>query len=84
MQITEILKDAKGKLVGLKQTLRGIQQNKVSLVYLANDVEENIVRTINKQCQEKGIPLIPVNLTQKELGRICQIEVGAAVVSLVQ
>lgn len=66
MQISEIIKDTRGKLVGLKQTLRGIQQNKVSVVYIANDVEDNIIRTINKQCQEKGIPLIPLNLTQKE------------------
>ncbi|MGE5606310.1 MAG: ribosomal L7Ae/L30e/S12e/Gadd45 family protein [Bacteroidota bacterium] len=33
-------------------------------------------------CEDKKIPITTLNLTQKELGRLCQIEVGASVVAI--
>jgi large subunit ribosomal protein L7A len=81
--MVQAIKEAKEKIVGLKQTLRAIQQDHVNTVYIADDVEEHILRKITGLCQEKEIPLIKANLTQKELGRLCQIEVGAAIVSIV-
>jgi large subunit ribosomal protein L7A len=77
------IKEAKNKIIGLKQTLRAIQQDKVQIVYIANDIEEHILRQITEICGQKSVPLISLNMNQKELGRICQIEVGAAVVSLI-
>lgn len=76
------LKDVKDKIVGLKQTLRALQQDKVEKVYIANDVEEHIVRKVTEVCRDKQVPLVRLNCHQRELGRICQIEVGAAVVAL--
>ena len=80
--MVQTIKDAKEKIIGLKQTLRAIQQDRVSVVYIASDVEDHINRKISEPCLEKGIPIIPTHLGQKELGRLCQIEVGAAVVAL--
>lgn len=82
--MVQAIKEAREKIVGLKQTLRAVQQNRVNAVYIAEDVEEHIVRKISGPCQEKQIPLIKTNMTQKELGRLCQIEVGAAIVSIVK
>lgn len=84
IQDIQIIKETKNKIIGLKQTLRAIQQDKVKTVYIANDIEEHILRQITEICEQKAIPLIPLNFDQKELGRFCQIEVGAAVVSLIQ
>lgn len=84
IQDIQIIKEAKNKIIGLKQTLRAIQQDKVKSVYIANDIEEHILRQITEICEQKTVPLIPLNINQKELGRFCQIEVGAAVVSLIQ
>lgn len=83
-QDIQTIKEAKNKIIGLKQTLRAIQQDKVQVVYIANDIEEHILRQITEICQQKAIPLIPLNVNQNEVGRFCQIEVGAAVVSLIQ
>jgi large subunit ribosomal protein L7A len=83
-QDIQTIKEAKNKIIGLKQTLRAIQQGKIQKVYIANDIEEHILRQITEICQQKTVPLISINVNQKELGRICQIEVGAAVVSLIQ
>jgi large subunit ribosomal protein L7A len=83
-QDIQTIKDAKNKIIGLKQTLRAIQQDKVQVVYIANDIEEHILHQITEICHQKTVPLIPLNVNQKELGRFCQIEVGAAVVSLIE
>jgi large subunit ribosomal protein L7A len=82
--MVQAIKEAKEKIVGLKQTLRAIQQEKVSVVYMANDTEDHVFRKISELCQEKEVPLIPANLNQKELGQLCRIEVGAAVVALIK
>lgn len=80
----QAIKDAKEKIVGLKQTLRAIQQDIISEVYVANDVEEHILRKITGSCQGKEIPVISSDLSQKELGRLCRIEVGATVVGILK
>lgn len=81
---SQIIKESKNKIIGLKQTLRAIQQDKISQVFIAGDVEEHITRKINEACMEKQIPMIALNLTKKELGKLCQIEVGASIVAIVK
>lgn len=78
------IKNIKTKVIGLKQTLRAMQQDAVKTVYIANDLEEHILRKIVESSREKNIPLLMVGLSQKELGRVCQIEVGAAVVAILK
>ena len=84
MQVSQAIKEASRKIVGLKQTIRAIQQDRIKEVYLASDTEDYIVRKITDSCREKGIPLIPANLSQKEIGRLCKIEVGAAIVGILK
>lgn len=81
-QVGQILKETHNKVIGLKQTLRAIQQDKISRVFIASDIEEHITRKIKDLCEAKNIPIIALNITQKELGRLCQIEVGASVVAI--
>ena len=81
-QAVQIIKESKDKLIGLKQALRAIQQDKVVQVYIASDIDDHIINKIATSCLDKKIPFTTLNLTQKELGRICQIEVGASVVAI--
>lgn len=74
--------DAKEKIVGLKQTLRAVQQNKVTVVYLANDIDESIFRRVKTALRGKNVKMITARIGQKEFGRLCGIEVGASVVAL--
>ncbi|HOJ76605.1 MAG TPA: ribosomal L7Ae/L30e/S12e/Gadd45 family protein [Bacillota bacterium] len=78
------LRENPNKVIGLKQTLRAIQQDNVKAVYIANDLDEHVIRKITEPCNEKKIPLLMVNLSKKEFGKLCQIEVGAAVVALLK
>ena len=70
------------KIIYLKHTLRSIQQDKVVQVFVASDIEDHITNKIVASCEDKKIPITALNLTQKELGKICQIEVGASVVAI--
>lgn len=83
-QASQIIRESKNKIIGLKQTLRAIQQDRISQVFIAGDIEEHITRKINEACAEKQIPMIALNLTKKELGKLCQIEVGASIVAIIK
>lgn len=83
-QAIEIIKEKKEKVIGLKQTLRAIQQDKVAQVFIASDIEDHITRKITVSCEDKKIPITTVDLNQKELGKICRIEVGASVVAIMK
>jgi large subunit ribosomal protein L7A len=86
MKVTAMqqIKDVKEKIVGLKRTLRALQQGKVKMVYVADDIEEHVLRKISDACRETDVPLTRLSYCQRELGRFCQIEVGAAVVALLK
>ena len=76
--------EAKEKVVGLKETLRALQKDMVSAVYLANDVDESLRRRVSAALREKNVQMIPVRIGRKEFGRLCGIEVGASVVALLR
>ncbi len=78
----EAVLKAKNKVVGLKQTLRAVQQDRVRTVYVANDVDEKILWKVKNAVRGKNIELITTRFGQREFGRLCGIDVGASVVAL--
>ena len=77
-------RDPKTRMVGLKQTLRALLQDRVTLVYVADDVDDHIKRKVAVACAERGVELRSAGMSQAELGSMCRIEVGAAVVSVLK
>jgi large subunit ribosomal protein L7A len=75
---------ASKKVIGLKQTIRALHQGRVEKVFYAADTEEHLIRRVAPVCEEFGVPILPLKLSQKELGKLCQIEVGAAIVAIVR
>ena len=71
------LKEASKKTIGTKQTLKALEKDKVSLVFIALDAEEHVITNLKEMCVKKGIETVPV-ATMKELGAACGIQVGAA------
>jgi len=67
----------KGCIVGTKQVLRALAEDKLDCVYLANDVDEALHLRLRTACEGRGVQIHPV-LTMKELGQACGIQVGAA------
>ncbi|MBR0277491.1 MAG: ribosomal L7Ae/L30e/S12e/Gadd45 family protein [Clostridia bacterium] len=71
------------KVVGLKQTVRAIDEENVSKVFLACDISPDIFEKISIMCKEKGIEVEHIK-TMKEIGNICKIDVPAAVAAILK
>ncbi len=79
----ERLKAAKQKTVGLKQTLKAVEKGQAKIVFIADDAEQHVTRPLLKLCSEKAVP-VEVVAGMEELGKACNIEVGAATAAVLQ
>lgn len=77
------LTKAAKKVVGCKQSLKAIEKGLASLVFLARDAEDRIRRPLLDLCRSRQIPMVEVD-SMIELGRASGIQVGTAVVVIVE
>ncbi|WP_195576684.1 ribosomal L7Ae/L30e/S12e/Gadd45 family protein [Paenibacillus sp. 1001270B_150601_E10] len=75
------LQDAKVK-IGTKQTLKMVEQDLAIEVYVALDADAKLISRITNLCRKKAVKITEV-ATMKELGKVCGIDVGAAMVAVV-
>ena len=71
------LKNSTKKTIGTKQTMKAVQKNTATLVYVAGDAESHVSNPLVELCKEKGIEVVIVD-SMLELGKACGIEVGSA------
>ncbi|HAS74607.1 MAG TPA: 50S ribosomal protein L7ae-like protein [Clostridiales bacterium UBA8960] len=76
MQQNELAKHSKIS-VGVKQSTKAIQLDKAKILYVAKDADNNVINPIIELATEKAVDVVFVE-TMKELGRACNIDVGAA------
>ncbi|MBF4695853.1 ribosomal L7Ae/L30e/S12e/Gadd45 family protein [Fusibacter ferrireducens] len=76
MQINELSNNPK-LVIGVKQTTKVLASGHAELVFIAKDAEQHVVRRIIQLATEQEIEIIFID-TMKELGRACNIDVGAA------
>lgn len=69
--------DKLNMMVGYKQTLRAINEDKADRVYLAEECDDKIRLSVEAAAENKKIQLFYVK-SMRELGSICGIEVGAS------
>ena len=69
--------DRKHLLVGYKQTMKAIAQNRAQKVYIARDSEERIFSSLVTEATEKGCEIIYTD-TMSELGKLSGIDKGAS------
>jgi large subunit ribosomal protein L7A len=77
----EKVKQAKKLRVGLKQTIKSIEQREADEVIIARDADPQIITNVLRICQEQHILVTYVD-SMRKLGKTCGIEVGAATVAL--
>ena len=70
-------------IVGAKQIRKGLNADRISEVYLAENADPAITAPIEARCQEHQIKYTWVK-TMLDLGRACGIEVGAATAAVVK
>ncbi len=73
----EELKNASGRVVGIKQLLRGLEADEVACVYLAEDAETHVQEKVKAAAQKEMVRVVLVG-SMAELGETCGIDVGAA------
>lgn len=79
----EKLTTASRKIVGFKQTKKAVEKGQVKMVYLAKDSDDHIFNPLVELCQQKRIPYQVVD-TMLELGKACEIQVGAAAAAILE
>ncbi len=79
----DLLKKARVKVVGTKQTLKSLEKGEVIHLFIARDAEDKIVRPVLAVCEEKSIePLYVESMLQ--LGKVCGSKVKAAVAAITE
>jgi large subunit ribosomal protein L7A len=71
------------KVIGIKQSTKSIKNGEGRVLYVANDAEDKLVNQIVELAGNNNIEVRYVN-TMKELGKLCGIDVGAAVALLLE
>lgn len=68
-------------VIGTKQTLKALENDKVQQVIVASDADLRVVQKVKMLAEKKEIPIIFVE-SMKRLGKACGIDVGAATVGI--
>lgn len=78
----DILKNG-SKAIGIKQTLKAVENNTAKVVFIAMDADEKITGSLKELCLSNNVALEYVD-TMKQLGKAVGIEVGASAVCLLK
>ncbi|WP_125153915.1 ribosomal L7Ae/L30e/S12e/Gadd45 family protein [Clostridium rectalis] len=70
------------KVVGFKQSFKAIKSGKAKTVYVAKDSDDKIHKQVEEAAQENSFDIVYIG-TMKELGKLCGIDVGAAIAVLI-
>ena len=71
------------KTVGVKQSIKAIEEGRVSHVFLAKDAEDKILKPILELCEKVNVIPEYIN-TMRELGNVCGIDVDASVACILK
>lgn len=78
----EKVANATERVIGVKQTIRAVQQKTVKIIYIANDARQDLTLDLRSIAKKNGIPIVEVD-SMKKLGLNCGISVGAASVGII-
>jgi len=83
MSYEKVTEAKKSIVIGTKQSLKALKDDRVKEVVYAIDADERVTAKIIEVAQEKGVSVSEVD-SMKKLGRACGIDVGAAVIALLK
>src|SRR5690625_3522402 len=68
-------------IIGTKQTIKAIEQNKVNELFVANDADQHITEEVIRLANEQGVKCTTVD-SKKKLGTVCGIAVSSTTVTI--
>lgn len=80
-----MLEDLKkcNKAIGIKQTMKAVENNSAKMIFIAKDADEKVIGTLKTLCLTKAVEIEYAD-TMKQLGKAVGIEVGASAVCLLK
>ncbi|WP_442602716.1 ribosomal L7Ae/L30e/S12e/Gadd45 family protein [Paenibacillus sp. KN14-4R] len=78
----EKVKQAEKLSIGTKQATRSVELGKAKAVFIAKDTDLRLLNKITALCQRMDVEITYVD-SMKLLGKACGIDVGAAMVAIV-
>lgn len=75
--------EERNKVIGIKQTTKALNQDRVKVLFISEDAEKHLVEHIEQIAKEKNIETVYVD-SMKDLGKACGISVGAAVAAILK
>ncbi|KIL38385.1 ribosomal protein L7Ae-like protein [Gordoniibacillus kamchatkensis] len=76
------VKQAAKVTIGTKQATKTVEAGKAAEVFVAKDADPRITSKMINLCKKMGVKVTYVD-SMKQLGKACGIEVGAAMVAVV-
>jgi large subunit ribosomal protein L7A len=80
--VLEVLKNG-NRAIGIKQTLKAVENNSAKLVFIARDADEKVTGNLKELCISNDVAVEYVE-TMKQLGKAVGIEVGASAACLLK
>ncbi|MGI5901625.1 MAG: ribosomal L7Ae/L30e/S12e/Gadd45 family protein [Desulfitobacteriia bacterium] len=81
--LDDSIKKAAKIVVGLKQTLRALENDEVQRIYFAKDADALLIKPVLELANSKQVEIYEVQ-SMSELGRACGIKVGASVAAILE
>lgn len=76
MQLSDLANNPKVK-IGVKQTIKALSRKSAICVFIAEDAEQHVTRHVIDLATRADVEVIYVTY-KKDLGKACNIDVGAA------
>lgn len=64
-------------VTGVKQVTKAVHKGTAKCVFLASDADQSVTALLKEACEAKKIEVVN-DVTMRELGKACSIEVGAS------
>ncbi|MDD9150514.1 MULTISPECIES: 50S ribosomal protein L7ae-like protein [unclassified Sporolactobacillus] len=81
MSYDKVAQAENGIIIGTKQALKAMKENRVKEVVIAKDADLRITNKVLTLAEELDVPVSTVD-SMKKLGQACGIEVGASAVAI--
>ena len=77
------LRLAKERVIGIKQSIKAVEDDRAKTVVIASDAQPHVVRHLMELCVQKNIKIEYID-TMVQLGKMCNIDVGAAAAAVLK
>jgi len=79
----DIFNDKERYKIGLKESIKALKADRVEVLFIAKDADGFVLRRPIKMAEENGIKIIEVP-TKEALGKLCKIDISAAIAVVIK